>query len=103
LKLNKTDSQKFDKLAVADKERYTTEMETYKKTLPPKKPQGAFVKYFSEIRPKLLQQHPNISIAEVGKKAGEMWGKLSEAQKNQYKADAKKALDEWKVKYNKQD
>jgi len=47
--------------------------------------------YFSiETRPSIIKKNPTIAFGEVGKEIGAAWGKLSDAQKKPYQAQADK-------------
>ena len=44
----------------------------------PKRPSTAFFIWLNENRPSIKAQDPGLSVTEVGKKAGELWKKLSD-------------------------
>merc|ERR1711964_20897 len=52
----------------------------------PKRPTTAFFIFANEIRPEIREENPEASIGEIGKKLGQLWGDLSESQKESYKA-----------------
>lgn len=51
-----------------------------------KKPRklNPFMKFCKEKRPEIKKKHPNLSVPETGKKLGEMWRALSNAEKKKY-------------------
>ena len=67
-------------------------------TQPPKRPLGAFFVFSNETRPIVKKEHPDFKIGDVGKKLGELWRDLSEADKKKYVDNAA----ENKVKYEKE-
>merc|ERR1712196_384424 len=118
-KVSEKDRAPFQKKFEADKARYEKEMSTYdkpkdagkktKKTKDPdapKRPQSAFFLWLGENRAKIIKDNKFSSkdIALVGKKAGEMWGKMPDKEKSpfQQKADrAKEAYTTAMAAYNK--
>ncbi|KAI8865972.1 putative high-mobility group non-histone chromosomal protein [Ramicandelaber brevisporus] len=56
----------------------------------PKRPLSAFMLFTNEKRDQVKADHPDIKFTEVGKKLGEMWGKLSDAEKEPYQNEYKK-------------
>lgn len=56
------------------------------KTDKPKRAPGAFMLFSKEKRPDVLAANPGIAFGDVGRKLGEMWGKLSDAEKAKYKS-----------------
>jgi len=47
----------------------------------PKKPSSPFMLWTYSTRPKLKVEFPDLKFTETGKKLGEMWSALSEADK----------------------
>lgn len=43
-----------------------------------------FIKFSKEQRPKVIAANPGIAFGDVGRKIGEAWRKLSDAQKAKY-------------------
>jgi len=70
----------------------------------PKRPQAAFGQYMAKNRETIKAQLPaGHKITDVTKKASELWGKLSDAEKKPYddmfkkaSEEYKKAMEEWK-------
>ena len=50
-----------------------------------KKPLSGFMLFLSQNREGIKKENPDIKVTEVGKKAGEMWGKLSDKEKAKFK------------------
>mmetsp|Transcript_176437 Transcript_176437/g.565735 ORF Transcript_176437/g.565735 Transcript_176437/m.565735 type:complete len:372 (-) Transcript_176437:203-1318(-) len=61
---------------------------------PPKKPLAGFMIFGGDMRAGIMKANPDFVIADVGKKLGEMWKALSEADKTAY---SKKAAEAKKV------
>ena len=64
----------------------------YDKKMPPKgkeekkkRQPNAFMCFYSEKRPSIMQENPDLKMTEIAKKAGEMWKELSPEQKLHYK------------------
>ena len=52
----------------------------------PKKPLSAYMNFAKQTRPKIVKENPAFTFGEVGKELGAQWGKLSQAQKDKFKA-----------------
>jgi len=52
----------------------------------PKKPLSAYMNFAKQTRAKIVKENPNFTFGEVGKELGAQWGKLSQAQKDKFKA-----------------
>ncbi|XP_067931729.1 FACT complex subunit SSRP1-like isoform X2 [Watersipora subatra] len=68
----------------------------------PKRAMSAYFLWLNESRSKIKADNPGISVTELSKKAGELWGKLSdrgpwEAKAVQAKKDYEKAMAEYKA------
>ena len=55
-----------------------------KKTKTTKKPLTGYMKFVKEMRSKVVKENPTLTFGGVGKKLGEMWRGLSEAEKKKY-------------------
>nr|XP_046909525.1 nucleolar transcription factor 1-B-like [Dermatophagoides farinae] len=64
----------------------------------PKKPCSLFLRYFLEKRPKLQQQYPNKSVAELAKILSTKFAKLSDKKRAKYRRDYEEDL----IKYREQ-
>ena len=127
--LSDAEKEPFNKMAAADKERYAKAMEVYtppegsdepepkkgkkakakKDPNAPKKALSAFILFSNakraEVTAELKAANPDMKgVAEVGKKLGEMWKALSDAEKepfNKMAADDKeryaKAMEDYKL------
>merc|ERR1711978_69264 len=62
----------------------------------PKRPQTAFFLWLNENREQIKKDHPDLSLAETSKKAGEIWREMED--KSEWNAKA----DEEKKKYDKE-
>ncbi|XP_052800705.1 FACT complex subunit SSRP1-like isoform X2 [Mya arenaria] len=70
----------------------------------PKRPQTAYFIWFIEQRAKIKEKHPDFSVVDISKKAGEMWGKMTNEEKEPYNEknrEAKKEYDIAMKEYNK--
>mmetsp|Transcript_14581 Transcript_14581/g.19186 ORF Transcript_14581/g.19186 Transcript_14581/m.19186 type:complete len:272 (-) Transcript_14581:327-1142(-) len=69
-----------------------------KKAKKPKvpKPLTAYIYFSTLIRPTVKEEHPDLSITEISKKIGELWGEKTDEEKQQYKQEA---IDDFKKKY----
>jgi hypothetical protein len=56
-------------------------METYQKTLPPKKPASSFMLFSGEVRQSVLKQNPKLSATDVAKALGQQWKQLTPQKK----------------------
>merc|ERR1712093_882282 len=70
------------------------------KVVDPNKPKRAPSAYFiwmGETRSKIIAEHKldSSKVAEVAKKAGEIWGKMTDAQKKPFEDKAAKAKDQY--------
>jgi structure-specific recognition protein 1 len=59
----------------------------------PKRPQSAFFIWMNENREAMKKKYPDLSLAEFGKKAGELWRELKD--KSEWESKAKKAKEEY--------
>ena len=61
-----------------------------------------FALFTQEHREKLMQEQKDLSFADVGRTLGEMWHKLTDAEKEDYRTRAKelteKKLNDWQAK-----
>ena len=49
-----------------------------------KKKLSGFMKFSKEQRPNIMKENPGIEFTQVGKKLGEKWRSLSDAEKKRY-------------------
>lgn len=63
----------------------------------PKKPLTPFFLFSGEKRAEVVKANPELKLAEVGKKMGEMWQALPQAEKDTYIAQQKEAMKKYKV------
>ncbi|XP_050535918.1 FACT complex subunit Ssrp1 [Daktulosphaira vitifoliae] len=61
----------------------------------PKRAATAYMLWFNEARDDIKANNPGISFADVGKKGGEMWKKMSSSEKLKYEEKAAKAKEEY--------
>ena len=54
------------------------------KTSKGKKPLSPYMKFCKEQRPKVIKENSKLSFGEIGKKLGEMWRGLTDAEKKKY-------------------
>ncbi|KAH0788152.1 high mobility group protein B3 [Histomonas meleagridis] len=59
----------------------------------PKRPRSGYLIFQAEVRPKIVEENPDILQKEIMKKVGQMWRDLSDEEKKVYneKAAAEKA------------
>ena len=55
-----------------------------RKTGVAKKPLSGFMKFCKEKRPEVIDKYPGIKFQNIGKRLGEEWRALSEAEKKRY-------------------
>jgi len=83
--------------------REKTERRQKKKTKLPGQPKRPMAAYFlwlqEEGRDKIKEENPGISVTEVSKKAGEMWGKISSDSKEKFDKKAKEAKEKYDIEY----
>lgn len=110
--MSEDDKKPYEAMAAKDKERYQKEKDSGLETKPrkvkgekkagkkkkdpnaPKRPQSAYFLWLNENRAKIIEEHkPEGGVAGVAKKAGELWGKMTDADKKKYvtMAEQKKA------------
>merc|ERR1712080_597576 len=66
----------------------------------PKKPMSAYFLWLNgEGREKIKEENPAISVTEVSKKAGEIWGSLSSDIKEKYEKKNKEAKEAYEIEY----
>ncbi|XP_021070706.1 high mobility group protein B1-like [Mus pahari] len=96
---------KFEDMAKADKVRYERQMKTYipskgetkkkfKDPSVPKRRPSAFL-FCSEYHPKIIGEHPGLSIGDVAKKLGEMWNNTAADDKQLYEKKAAKLKEKY--------
>ena len=113
-KLNDKKKEKYNKLAVADKKRYATEMKDYepssdfstgsnKKKDPnkPKRNKTAYIFYCMDMRDSVKEDmHDGAKSTEITSELGKRWKKLSDKKKEKYDklavADKKRYMTEMK-------
>ncbi|XP_053423279.1 high mobility group protein B1-like [Nycticebus coucang] len=97
---------KSEDTAEADKARYEGEMKSYippkgetekklKDPNAPKRPPSAFFLFCSEYRPQIKRKHSSLSIGDVAKKLGEMWGNTAADDKQPDKKKAAKLKEKY--------
>ncbi|CAL9736591.1 hypothetical protein MOSE0_K03180 [Monosporozyma servazzii] len=74
---------------------YLVAREAFKKSLPPKRPSGPFIKFTQDMRPKLTNEYPNKNLIEVTKLIGQKWKELTEEGRAVYKDAYKLELRAW--------
>jgi len=94
--------KKYEDMAIADKERYETEMKGYKpppqgkvvkKQKDPNKPKGkthSYMFFSIETAPLVRKEFPEMPTTEVAKTVGSRWKELSEEARKKYEAMAEK-------------
>jgi high mobility group protein B1 len=45
---------------------------------------SGYMKFANKMRPQLMKENPGMKVPQMGKKLGEMWGKLSDAEKKSH-------------------
>jgi len=59
-------------------------------TVPIKQPPNAYLLFNRTTRPKIKNEHPDMSVSEVSKRVGEAWKFLPEEEKNKFYEEAKR-------------
>ena len=80
-------------------EEYRIARKKYEETLPPKRPSGPFLQFTKDIRPLLVEEHPNKTLIEITKMIGEKWRSLDGPSKQKYTDSYKLKLKEWEASY----
>jgi len=106
--LTAPDKVRFEDMAKQDKVRYDREMVHYvppkgmgkrgkrkKDPNAPKRPPSAFFIFCSEHRPGLKVECPNLSIGEIAKRMGELWGKQSAKDRVPFEQKAVKLKEKY--------
>lgn len=62
----------------------------------PKPPMRNFILFSREHRPKVVARYPNMDFKEIGKKMGELWGALSDVDKQPYNDQFKRDQEQHK-------
>lgn len=60
------------------------------------KPLNAFMKFTKEKRNEVVSSNPSSKVTEIASKIGALWKELSDTQRQQYRDEAKSALEEFK-------
>ncbi|CAG8435485.1 5748_t:CDS:10 [Diversispora eburnea] len=60
-----------------------------------KRPMNAFLIFNKEMRPKVLEMNPNMTVAEISKTIGENWRGMTEEQRDQYLQKARELKNEF--------
>ncbi|XP_064231046.1 high mobility group protein B1-like [Aotus nancymaae] len=89
----------FEAMAKADKAHYEREMKTYippkgetkkfKDPNAPKRPPSAFFLFCSAYGPKIIGEHPGLSIGDAAKKLGGVWNNTPADDKQPYEKAVK--------------
>jgi len=45
---------------------------------------SGYMKFANKMRPQLMKDNPGMKVPQMGKKLGEMWGKLSDSEKKSH-------------------
>lgn len=95
--ISKTEKTKYENLAKRDKDRYKREMSKYtgprrrrriRDANAPRKPPSSFLLFAMDHFDQLKEQHPNWTVAQVGRAAGRMWSRCAEEDKRRYEEEA---------------
>merc|ERR1711993_10857 len=87
--------QRFEALAISDKNRFDQEMKDYKPPPPksakkqkdPNAPKGrmySFMFFCNEMRPKIWKEQPELKMTELAPKISALWKELKEDQKKKF-------------------
>merc|ERR1711997_1069994 len=87
--------QRFEALAVSDKNRFEQEMKDYKPPTPksakkqkdPNAPRGRMYSYMffcNEMRPKIWKEQPELKMTELAQKISALWKELGDDQKKKF-------------------
>jgi len=104
--LSEHEKKKYNDKAAADKDRYNREIANYtppegadsdddgggkrrktKKQKDPNAPKRAMTAYFfflADKREEVMKANPDLKVTELSKRVGEMWGKISDKEKEKY-------------------
>lgn len=67
----------------------------------PKRPMSAYFLWANNKRGDLMKESPNVGVAELGKKLGSLWAKVSGSEKEIFEAKAKKQKEAYEKKIEK--
>jgi len=98
-----TDGNKrqFNKKAEEARKDYDERMETYQKSLPPKKPASSFMLFSGEVRQSVLKQNPKLSATDVAKALGQQWKQLTPQKKKRFEDKAVQLREQWQKEMEK--
>lgn len=74
---------------------YLAARDAYKKSLPPKRPSGPFIRFTQDMRPKLTAENPDKNLIEVTKVIGQKWKELTDEERSVYTTAYKRDLRIW--------
>ncbi len=97
--LSKEDKEKYELMAIKDRERYQRQMIQFKDKIfdIPKKPKTAYILFCQDKLPPLKKEKPYEPLPELIKKIAEEWNHLENEIKNQYKKNAEKEKKRFKI------
>lgn len=82
--LSQSEKDKYNKMA-ADAPKAAPKAAPAPKSPATKRPLSGYMKFVKAKRAEVVKAHPSLKVTEVGKKLGEMWRGLSDAEKAKYK------------------
>lgn len=60
------------------------------------KPLNAYARFSKEKWPEIKSEDPSVTVPEAGKKIGQLWRSLPDAEKERYKSEANSAFSAYK-------
>ena len=96
--MSKACGEAWKKLSDAEKDKYRQEAEKIRTELrandpppPPKKPMSSYLAFAMVTRKVIIAEDPTLKLGDVSKKCGEMWKKLSDEERAEWKKKASNA------------
>lgn len=96
--MSKACGEAWKKLSDTEKDKYRMEAEKIRTELrandpppPPKKPMSSYLAFAMVTRKVIIAEDPTLKLGEVSKKCGELWKKLSDEERAEWKKKASNA------------
>merc|ERR1712034_83650 len=84
--------------AFAEQKKAKKAMKKPKDKNAPKRPMSSYFVFLKEVRPSVVEDNEDLSIGEIRKTIGKMWGNLDDAKKAKYQAKANKLKSAYEKK-----
>lgn len=64
-----------------------------------KRPPNGYMKFGSDVRPKIVEDNPDMKVTDVAREIGKAWRELTDTEKKQYQDEAHVALEKFKAEH----